>query len=121
MAHVLIVEDDKFLSKIYLTKLEKEGLKVEMAHDGEQGLKMMKEKTPSLILLDLIMPKKDGFAVLEEMKKDSKLSKIPILVLSNLGQESDIKKAQKLGVKDFIIKSDTSIKEVVTKIRKYIK
>lgn len=119
MAHVLIVEDDKFLSKIYLTKLKKEGMDVSIAHDGIEGLKSMREKKPSIILLDLIMPKMDGFGVLEAMHKDKTLSKIPVLVLSNLGQESDIKKAEGYGVKDFIVKSDTSIKDVIDKIKKF--
>lgn len=121
MAKVLIIEDDKFLSKIYATKLKKEGIEAEFALNGEEGMKMMKENKPELILLDLIMPKMDGFAVLEEVKKDAKLKKIPILVLSNLGQEEDIQKAKKLGVKDFIVKSDASIQEVVAKIKSHLK
>ena len=120
MAKVLIIEDDKFLSKIYATKLKKEGVDAEFANDGVEGLEMMRANKPKLILLDLIMPRKDGFGVLEEMHGDAALKKIPVLVLSNLGQESDVVKAKKLGAKDFIVKSDTSIHDVVAKIRTFI-
>ncbi|MFH1632233.1 MAG: response regulator [bacterium] len=121
MAKVLIIEDDKFLSKIYATKLKKEGIDADFALDGVEGLKKMREDKPSLILLDLILPKKDGFAVLEEMKADPKLKGIPVLILSNLGQESDIERGKKLGAKEFIVKSDTSIQEVISKIRGTLK
>lgn len=121
MADVLIIEDDKFLSKIYKTKLAKEGIDVEFAADGEEGLKKMKSAKPKVILLDLIMPKLDGFGVLEAKKKDAALKKIPVLVLTNLGQDDDAQRAKKLGAKDFIVKSDSSIKDVVEKIKAYLK
>lgn len=117
---VLIIEDDKFLSKIYASKLSKEGIEADFALDGEEGLQKMKAAKPKLILLDLIMPKMDGFAVLEEMKKDPALKKIAVLVLSNLGQDEDIVRAKKLGAKDFLVKSDSSIQEVVTKIKSHL-
>lgn len=120
MAKVLIVEDDKFLAKIYKTKLEKEGIDVDFANDGVEGLKKMANDKPKLILLDLIMPKMDGFEVLEAMKKDSELKKIPVLILTNLGQEEDKDRGLNLGAKDFIVKSDASIQEVVDKIKKYL-
>lgn len=121
MADILIIEDDKFLSKIYSTKFEKLGIPTDLAVNGQIGLAKMKEDPPKLILLDLIMPKVDGFDVLEEMNKDKKLEDIPVLVLSNLGQESDIERAKKLGAKEFIVKSDTSIADVVTKIQSHLK
>ncbi len=121
MAKVLIIEDDKFLCKIYATKLTKEGIDAEFGLDGTEGMEKMRAHKPNLILLDLIMPKMDGFAVLEEMKADTSLKKIPVVVLSNLGQESDIAKAKKLGAKDYIVKSDTSIQDVVKKIKSYLK
>lgn len=120
MADVLIVEDDKFLSKIYKTKLEKEGIEAEFAGDGEEGLKMMKENKPKVVLADLIMPKMDGFAMLEAMHKDEKLKKLPVLVLTNLGQEEDAERVKKLGAKEFIVKSDSSIKGVIDKIKSYL-
>ncbi len=121
MGDVLIAEDDKFLAKIYATKFKKIGLKVDIAEDGQQALEIMKKDKPKLLMLDLIMPKVDGFEVLTKMKDDPALKKIPVLVLSNLGQESDIEKAQKLGAKEFIVKSDMSIADVVKKIKSYLK
>ena len=121
MPDILIVEDDKFLSKIYLTKFNKIGLETEIAYDGEEGLEKMRAEKPKLILLDLIMPKMDGFEVLETMNADPELKKIPVLVLSNLGQEADVQRAKKLGAKKFIVKSDTSIQEVVALVKEHIK
>ncbi len=118
---VLIIEDDKFLSKIYSTKLEKEGIDADFALDGAEGLEKIASGKPKLVLLDLIMPKVDGFEVLETMKKDPKMKKIPVIVLSNLGQGSDVERAKKLGAKDYIIKSDTSIQEVLKKIKAHLK
>ena len=120
MAKVLIIEDDKFLTKIYKAKLEKEGLEADFANNGEEGLEKLEKTKPKAVLLDLVMPLMDGFEVLEHVQKDPKLRKIPILVLSNLGQEDDRERAKKLGAKDFIVKSDTSIKAVVDLIKKYI-
>lgn len=120
MAQVLIIEDDKFLTKIYKTKLEKDGIEVEFAPDGEVGLEKMRSVSPKVALLDLVMPKMDGFQVLERVQQDADLKKIPILVLSNLGQDEDIQKAKSLGAKDFIVKSDTSIQSVVDRLKPYL-
>lgn len=120
MSDVLIIEDDKFLSKIYKTKLGKEGIDADFAHDGEEGLKKLREEKPKVVLLDLVMPKMDGFQVLETVQSDQELKSVPILVLSNLGQEEDIEKAKNLGAKDFIVKSDTSIQAVVDKLKTYL-
>ena len=117
---VLIIEDDRFLSKIYASKLSHEGIEADFALDGAEGLKKMKVSKPKLILLDLIMPKKDGFAVLEEMQSDASLKHIPVIVLSNLGQDEDILRAKKLGAKDFLVKSDSSMHEVLGKIKSYL-
>ena len=117
---ILIVEDDQFLSNIYQKKLTKEGFAIDVARDGEEGLAVMREKKPALILLDIIMPKLDGFGVLEEMQKDAELKKIPVIILSNLGQDSDVTRGKELGAKDFVIKSDTTLESVVEMIKKYV-
>ncbi len=117
---VLIIEDDRFLSKIYASKLSKEGIEADFALDGEEGIEKAKAEKPKLILLDLIMPKMDGFAVLEAMAADAKLKAIPVIVLSNLGQDEDVERAKKLGAKDFLVKSDSSIQSVVEKIKTYL-
>lgn len=115
---IIIIEDDHFFQNFYSIKLKELGYVVEIANDGQEGIDKIKTFLPDLILLDLIMPVKDGFQVLAELKNDPLLSKIPVIVFSTLGQESDIKKAIELGAKDYINKSffdfDVFIKRVVT-------
>jgi two-component system alkaline phosphatase synthesis response regulator PhoP len=118
---ILVVEDDFFLIKVLQTKLINEGYQVEIAADGVLALETLKRFTPDLMLLDLVMPRKDGFEVLEEMSKDKKLSKIPVLVLTNLGQESDVERVKVHGVRDYLVKSDISIDSVVEKVRTTLK
>jgi len=120
MQKILIAEDDQFLSKIYKIKLEKAGYSVVIAPDGNQAIKEISKSLPDLILLDLMMPVKDGFTTLEEIKKNPRWTKIPIIVASNLGQPEDIEKAKKLGADDFIVKSDTSLSNVVDKIADFL-
>jgi len=118
MTKVLIVEDDHFISSAYKTKLTKELFEVELAFDGEEALEKARTFMPDIILLDLIMPKKDGFETLKELKNDSKLKKIPVIVSSNLGQKEDIEKALTAGAKDYFVKSDISLNELIEKIKK---
>jgi len=117
---VLIAEDDKFLTKIYQAKLKGEGYEVILAGDGEEALAKMSSEKPHLVLLDIIMPKKTGFDVLEERNKDENLKKTPVIVLSNLGQEDDKEKAITLGAVDYIIKANVSLAEVIEKIEKHL-
>ncbi len=123
MSKVLLVEDDQILARLYQTKFQKEGFDIKLAFDGQEGFDGMKSFSPDLVILDLIMPKVDGFTFLEKVRSDSELSKraTPILVLSNLGQEADIKKAIEMGAKDFFIKADVSLSQMVEKVRKYLK
>ncbi len=118
---VLIVEDDEYISKVYEIKFAKEGINISLARDGEEAVKMITEIVPDLILLDLMIPKKDGFAVLEEIKKKPKLAAIPVIVLSNLGQISDVERAKKLGANEFLIKVDHPIQDVINKVNGYLK
>lgn len=118
---VLIIEDDDHISKIYGIKLSKENVDTIVARDGEEGINMIASEKPDLVLLDLMIPIKDGFTVLEEVKKTPFGKNLPILVLSNLGQESDIKKATSLGAADYFIKVNLSIQEVIDKVKKYLK
>ncbi len=117
---ILVAEDDHFLQKVYLTKLTQEGFSVDVALDGEEALKKLRNAPPDLLLLDLIMPKVNGFDVLLEMKGDAQLKKIPVVVLSNLGQPEDIQKCRELGAKDYLVKANFSINAVVEKIRQYV-
>lgn len=116
---VLLIEDDRFFQKFYSTKLREQDIKIEMASDGEEGLLKMKQTNPDLVLLDLIMPKKDGFFVLAARQMNKDLKKIPVIVFSALGQESDIEKAKKLGATDYINKSLFNFDEIMVKISQY--
>lgn len=118
---VLVAEDDKFLSSAYKAKLTKAGFEVTMASDGDEALKALKSYKPDVILLDLIMPNKDGFVVLEEVEQNEELKKIPVIIASNLGQKEDIDKGMALGAKDFVIKSNMSLDDLVSKINQYCK
>lgn len=115
---VLIVEDEKPLARALQLKLTAEGFSILLALDGEEGLQQIKEHEVDLVLLDLVMPKMDGFAFLTALKELGK--KIPVIVASNLGQEQDVERAKVLGVKDYYIKSNISLAEIVTHIKKYI-
>lgn len=110
---ILIVEDDVMLSRIYQTKFTALGYATIMARDGEEGLEKMDLEPPHIVLLDLMLPKKNGFQVLEEMKKNEKTKDIPVIILSNLGQGSDIARARELGAEDFLIKNNVRLEAVI--------
>ena len=114
---VLVIEDDRFLQKILLMKFVAEGFVVQGASDGEDGLKQMLAEPPDLVVLDLILPKMNGFEVLTEMKTNSITKNIPVVILSNLGQEEDIRRVMELGALEFLVKSNHSIMEVVGKVK----
>lgn len=118
---ILIIEDDKFLRELISRKLSDENFEVAEAVDGEDGVKKTEEEIPDLILLDLILPGIDGFEVLRQIKTKSKLSKIPVIILSNLGQEEDIEKGFKLGATDYLIKAHFTPGEIIVKIEKHLK
>jgi len=121
MVKILVAEDDKFLASAYRLKLQKNDFEVIVATDGEEAIKMIKSEKPDLILLDLVMPVKDGFVVLEEIKKDEGLKIIPVIVASNLGQKEDIDRAMGLGADDFVVKSDLSLEALINKIKDKLK
>jgi DNA-binding response OmpR family regulator len=102
---ILLIEDDKFFREFYSSKLREKNIEVETAADGEEGLQKMQTYMPDLVLLDIIMPKKDGFDVLREMAQLQLLAKINVLVFSTLGQENDVEKARLLGAKGYVNKS----------------
>lgn len=114
---VLIIEDDQFLRDLIVRKLEDEGFNVLQAIEGEEGLRVFREKKPDLVLLDLILPGMDGFEVLKQAKGDKNILDIPILILSNLGQRDDIERGIKLGAKDYLIKAHFTPGEIVEKVK----
>ena len=117
---VLIVEDDRFLSSLIKARLEKEGVGVAQAFDGEEGLKELKQKKHSLIVLDLIMPKISGFELLESISVNPEWNQIPVIVLTNLAQEEDVKKVKQLGAVEYFVKIRVSIDDLIKKVREII-
>ncbi|MDZ7744159.1 MAG: response regulator [Candidatus Saccharibacteria bacterium] len=116
MAKILVVEDDKFLTSAYRAKLTKAGFETDTASDGEEAIEKLKTSVPDIMLLDLVMPRKDGFAVLKEVRGQDNLKDLPIIVTSNLGQKEDMDKAKSLGATDYIIKSDMTMESLVDKV-----
>ena len=123
MNKVLLVEDDPFLSSLLKNRLQKEGIEITLAEDGEEALNFLKSTKPDLILLDLILPKKSGFEVMEEIRSDPQMQsqKMPIIIISNLGQPEDISRGQALGAIEYFVKAKTSIDELVNKIKDFLK
>ncbi len=122
MSKVLLVEDDPFLSSLLKNRLQKEELEVILARDGEEALNLLKSTKPDLILLDLILPKKTGFEVMEEIRNDPQMQaeELPIIIISNLGQSEDINRGQELGAIEYFVKAKTSIDELVQKIKSFL-
>lgn len=120
MNHILIVEDEEFLIQALKDNLVAENYSVDVAKDGEEAVEKIGKKKPDIVLLDLLMPKKDGFYVLEEVKKNPEWKLIPIIVLSNLGGDAEIKKALEMGADDYFVKSQHPIEEVIEKVKDYL-
>ena len=120
MKKILVAEDDQFLSNAYRVKLAKVGFDVRIATDGEEALKIADEFNPDLILLDLMMPRKDGFSALEDFRKIEQFKKTPIIVASNLGQQEDLDRAKSLGANDYLVKSDMSLDDLIKKINSFL-
>lgn len=116
MKKILVAEDDKFLANAYRIKLQKSGYEVKITTDGQETIDVLKEFVPDVILLDLVMPVKDGFAALSEIKKSETLKYIPVVIASNLGQKEDIERGMKLGASDFIVKTDLSLDKLINKL-----
>ena len=121
---ILLVEDDVFLSSLLKNRLQKEDLEVILAKDGEEALKLLKETKPNLILLDLILPKRSGFEVMEDIRSDPSLQiqvqDVPIIIVSNLGQEADIKRSEELGAVEYFVKAKTSLDDLGKKIKEFL-
>jgi len=121
MKKIFVAEDDKFLANAYRLKLTKAGFEVKIVRDGQELLNLLEIAIPDLIILDIIMPVKDGFVTMQELKANKSWSTIPVIVASNLGQKEDIDKAMNLGANDFFVKSDLSLVAVIQKINALIK
>jgi len=117
---ILIVEDEEILRKVLQEKFEKENFTVKVALDGATVMPLVKTFKPDLILLDIVLPKKDGLSVLQELKADTEFNTIPVIMTSNLGEDEKIKQALKLGAVDYLVKTQHPINEVVEKAKKYL-
>jgi two-component system, OmpR family, alkaline phosphatase synthesis response regulator PhoP len=118
---ILIVEDDNILQKALQEFLAGEGFDIFSALDGEEGVTMVKTKNPDLVLLDIILPRKDGYEVLAEIKADEATKKIPVILLTNLGSLNDVEKALELGATTYLIKADYKLEEVAKKVKEVLK
>ncbi len=117
---ILLIEDDSFLLNMYATKFELENYKVLMAEDGERGLKIAQKDLPDVILLDVMLPKMNGFEVLKELKNNRTTAQIPVILLTNLSQKGEIDQGIALGAKDYLVKAHFMPSEVVHKIKKVL-
>ena len=117
---ILLVEDDESLSNVYVTRFEAEGFDIRRVGNGEDALATAINYQPDIILLDIMMPKVDGFDVLDILKNTNKTKDLKIIMLSALSQEMDIDKAKKLGADDYLIKSEVTIADVIEKIKKQL-
>ncbi|MBI2636706.1 MAG: response regulator [Parcubacteria group bacterium] len=113
---ILLLEDEEMLATMYKTKFEREGMEIDVASDGEAGLAMAKAENYGIILVDIIMPKLDGFAVLKKLREMPQYQATPIIMLTNLGQEEDIAKGRALGATDYLIKANFTPSQVLAKI-----
>ena len=120
MKKILFIEDESALQKTFGEILSQEGYEMFSALDGEIGLRLVKEKKPDLVLLDLILPKVDGFDVLKKIKEDEETKNIPVIVLTNLEGMKDINKVIELGATTYLVKANYSLVEVLEKIKKVI-
>jgi DNA-binding response OmpR family regulator len=117
---IVLVEDDEVLGKVMYEELIAGGFDVSRAMDGEAGLALINEKKPDLVLLDLLMPKMDGFTVLEKVKQSPVTRNIPVIILSMLNNDEDLKRGMKLGADDYLVKSQHAIGEIIEKVNAFL-
>ncbi|MEF3691534.1 MAG: response regulator [Candidatus Moraniibacteriota bacterium] len=117
---ILIIEDDANLRGVLKEFFEEEKMIVKTASDGESGLIKLREFLPDVVLLDIILPKKDGYEIIKEIKSDEKIKDIPVILLTNLGGLNDIEKALALGATTYLVKGDYQVKEIVEKVKEVL-
>ncbi len=117
---ILFIEDELAVVDVFKEAFNQRGFEVVSAKDGQDGLDLLKKVKPTIILLDLILPRMHGFEFLEKVKSDSDLKNIPVLILSNLGGELNITKAKDLGAKDYLVKTELKLNQAVEKIIQYL-
>jgi len=120
MKKIILIEDDEFLFDVYKLKLEKENFKVEVVRDGSRALEKIKEQKPDMILLDIVLPNLDGWEILKQIKSNDEIKNIPVIILSNLAQEEQIKKSLKLGAIKYLVKSQYMPSEIIKEIKEIL-
>jgi DNA-binding response OmpR family regulator len=124
MQKILLVEDDPFLSSLLKNRLQKEGFEVIHARDGEEAITALRTTPVHLVLLDIILPKRSGFEVMEEIRTDGQVklqnSNLPIIIISNLGQAEDMEKGKELGAIEYFVKAKTSIDDLVGRVKDFV-
>jgi len=120
MESILIIEDDIFLGDVLLARLKKEGFKADLSRGGADGLNKIKELKPDLVLLDIILPGMNGYEILEAKQKDPDIEKIPVIIVSNSGQPVEIDRALELGAKDYLVKAQFDLEEVMAKVKHFL-
>lgn len=118
--YILIAEDDKFYGNIYKIKFENEGYEVRVVTDGAQAVEEARKRKPDIVLLDLVMPVKDGFETLKALKAEKELASVPMIVLSSLGQDDDATKVKELGAAEYFVKTSITIYDLVRKVKEYL-
>ena len=118
---ILFIEDDPFLIDIYSNKIKQAGFSVEVAEDGERGLQKIKEEKPDLVLLDIVLPKMDGWEVLEKIRQEESLKDLKVVILSNLGQKEEVDKGLALKATKYLIKAHYTPSEVIEEIKELLK
>ena len=114
---VLFLEDERALQRLVSSALSAEGFRVQRALDGEDGLRLIRNRRPDAILLDLVLPKRDGFSVLAELKEERLLADIPAIVLTNLESSADMRRAYALGAVTYLVKANYTLSEIVEKVK----
>lgn len=117
---VFIVEDDEFVSEVYKEKLSLEGFRVMLEGDGSRVVESLRKDRPDIVLLDLVVPGKDGFQILQEIREDERLRSLPVIVMSNLSQDQDIARAAALGASEYVVKANVSLDQMAATVRKHL-
>ena len=121
MPKILLIEDDPFLVTLLKAKFSREGFEILYAKDGREAIDILRKTKPDLILLDIILPQKSGFEVLEEIRSDPQLRNVPVMIISNLGQSEDIAKGKEFGAIEYFVKAKISIDDLSSKVKEFLK
>lgn len=119
-SQVLLIEDDQFLASLLRNRLKKEGFEVALATTGPEALEILKTLRPGIILLDIILPGRSGFEVLEEIRADPQIKDTPVIIISNLGQETDMERMKALGAIEYFVKARSSIDDIVARSKEVV-